>query len=373
MTPLERYNDALESGELTPDDQQKEVVLLLTHIHEQLLTTKLPSEHKAGFLGRLFPSTLFSTNTDEDQLVPGLYLWGGVGRGKTLLTDMFYESVPIEQKSRLHFHRFMKSIHDELKLLKGEEDPLILIADKWIKNARLLVLDEMHVNDITDAMLLGKLLTALFERGLTLVTTSNVPPDGLYKDGLQRDRFLPAIDEMKSHTRVYSMEGDTDYRLRVLENANTYFDSGDSSVTQSLKHSFAQLCTNSASVSREPLLINTRELAIVQSGNGVAWFEFDTLCNTPRSTYDYIEIATLFHSVIISSVPVLDDNDNDSARRFVNLIDELYDRSVNLIVSASAAPEALYVGNRLEFEFVRAASRLREMQTTHYFSRPHLI
>ena len=371
MTPLERYNSALKAGELTADNDQHQVVLALEKIYQDILSTRLPpaASRKSGFFHHLRTMALGKQAVPR---VSGLYLWGGVGRGKTHLTDMFFSCMPIDNKKRLHFHSFMQLIHDELRLVKGEEDPLLLVADKWIDSARLLVLDEMHVNDITDAMLLGKLLGALFERGLTLVTTSNVHPDDLYREGLQRARFLPAIEQIKQHTLVHSMEGETDYRLRVLKNANIYFDRADPSAVGAMRGHFDKLCTDKDSVSEQPLIVNRRELPVVRSGAGVVWFDFDTLCNTPRSTHDYIEIATLFHSVVISDIPVLNDNRNDAARRLVNLVDEFYDRNVNLIISAEAEPEKLYTGTRLAFEFVRAASRLREMQTVEYLSRHHL-
>lgn len=367
MTPLDRYNAALESAELTPDEEQHKVVCLLQSIYEELIATPLPSATKQGLFSRLLRS-----KSKPVPKVQGLYLWGGVGRGKTLLTDMFVDCIPFTQKRRLHFHRFMKNIHDELKLHKGEEDPLLLIAEKWIGQARLLVLDEMHVNDITDAMLLGKLLSALFDKGLTLVTTSNVHPDDLYRDGLQRDRFIPAIEQIKKHTNVYEMPGMVDFRLRLLESANTYLLNSSADVDSELQAHFDKLCGNAATVSTSPMNINQRDLPVIKKGDGVIWFEFDTLCNTPRSTHDYIEIATLFHTVIISNVEVLNENRNDSARRWVNLIDELYDRGVNVIISAQAMPEELYTGERLAFEYARAASRLREMQTKEYLARPHL-
>ncbi|MBX2823648.1 MAG: AFG1 family ATPase [Gammaproteobacteria bacterium] len=364
MSPLNRYEAALDSGELHADAEQKSVVSKLDAIYQQLITNPLPrAREERGLLSRLF-----SRQSVEPPKIAGLYLWGGVGRGKTHLTDLFYEVVPFEEKSRLHFHHFMKRIHDELRELKEIEDPLSVIADNWIKRSRLLVLDEMHVNDITDAMLLGGLLTALFERGLTLVTTSNVHPDNLYREGLQRDRFIPAIEQIKHHTEVYEMDSGEDYRLRALESADIYIEAKQADSEAILAQHFERLCKDPNIYSTEPLLLNRRALAVERSADGVVWFTFDELCNTPRSTHDYIDIATLFHTVIISDLPVLNDNRNDEARRLVNLIDELYDRGVNLIVSAFAEPELLYTGTRLSFEFVRAASRLREMQTIEYLS-----
>jgi len=369
LPPLQAYLDAIEQGQLDPDVNQKHTVQLLQTVYDDLMANPLattPAKVSNNFFSRLF-----TPSKPPVKKVKGLYLWGGVGRGKTMLTDMFYASVPIEHKSRLHFHRFMKNIHEELNALGEVENPLSLIADNWIKRARLLVLDEMHVNDITDAMLIGGLLTELFDRGLTMVTTSNVPPDGLYKDGLQRARFLPAIEQMKLHTVVHDMAGETDYRLRVLENADIYFDAADTASYDAMRLSFEKL-TRNENVTSAPLLVNERAINVEQRGETVVWFSFDELCNTPRSTNDYIEIASIFSTVFISDIEVLNNTRNDEARRLVNLIDEFYDRNVNLVVSALAAPEDLYTGERMSFEFVRAASRLREMQTHEYLSHSHL-
>lgn len=365
MTPLQVYLGKIESGELDPDENQEQAMKLLQQIHDDLLKVPLPSDSSKGFFSKLFKQS------SEPAKVQGLYLWGGVGRGKTLLTDMFYAAVPFEEKRRLHFHRFMQLIHAELRALGEIENPLARIADKWIKHTRLLVLDEMHVNDITDAMLIGGLLTELFDRGLTMVTTSNVTPDDLYKDGLQRARFLPAIDQIKQHTRVHDLQGEMDYRLRILENADIYFDSTDADSNAALDEKFTQL-VRAETVTSNPLSINERDIPVIKCAETVVWFTFDALCNTPRSTHDYIEIATLFSTVFISNIEVLDNDRNDEARRLVNLIDEFYDRGVNLVASAGAEPEKLYTGQRLSFEFVRAASRLREMQTHDYLSRSHL-
>lgn len=367
MTPLQYYTDVIDRQELTPDAEQRAVILKLDSIHQDLIDSTSSKHETTGFFNRLF-----ARREAPPQTIKGLYLWGGVGRGKTYLTDIFYASVPLDAKTRLHYHHFMKMIHDELKPLKEVENPLLVIADQWINKTRLLVLDEMHVNDITDAMLLGGLLTAMFERGMTLVTTSNVAPDNLYRDGLQRDRFLPAIEQIKRHTEVFEIHGETDYRLRALESGNTYLLNSDPAARQELANHFDRLSTRSVLDTTKTLKINRRELNVIRVGEGIAWFTFDELCNTPRSTHDYIDIATVFHTIIISDIPVLDDTRNDEARRLVNLVDELYDRGVNLIASAEALPDDLYQGTRLEFEFVRAASRLREMQTVEYLAQRNI-
>ncbi len=366
MGPLARYQQQIDAGELTPDAAQLQAVTLLDTLAREL---QKPAP-KGSTLSGLFSS--FFARSDTAVTGPrGLYLWGGVGRGKTHLCDMFYDSVEIEDKTRLHFHRFMQRIHNDLNALGNIENPLPVVAEQWSSRARLLVLDEIHVNDITDAMLLGGLLTELFKRGVTLVTTSNIAPDGLYKDGLQRARFLPAIEQIKTHTQVHELGGDTDYRLRLLQTEAIYivseFDKTQSSAAskQAMQDHFARLKT-SKEQARGTMIVNERELPFIKRAGDLAWFSFDALCDSPRSTADYIELATTFQTIMLSDVPILDSQRDDAARRFINLIDEFYDRHVKLIVSAEALPDDLYNGKRLEFEFVRAASRLQEMQTVEY-------
>ncbi|MEE9332874.1 MAG: cell division protein ZapE [Granulosicoccaceae bacterium] len=366
MGPLARYQQQLDAGELTPDSAQLQAVTLLDTLALELQKPTPQSSSLAG----LFSRFLRSNNTAAAG-PDGLYLWGGVGRGKTHLCDMFYDSVTIEDKTRLHFHRFMQRIHNDLNALGNTENPLPMVAEQWAARAKLLVLDEIHVNDITDAMLLGGLLTELFKRGVTLVTTSNVPPDGLYKDGLQRARFLPAIEHIKTHTQVHELGGDTDYRLRLLQTEAIYivseFDNTQSGAAskQAMQDHFGRLKTSSEQA-RGSMVINDRELPFIKRAGDLAWFSFEALCDSPRSTADYIELATTFQTIMLSDVPVLDSMRDDAARRLINLVDEFYDRHVKLIASAEAQPEGLYRGKRLEFEFVRAASRLREMQTVEY-------
>ena len=364
--PLARYQQQLAAGELTPDPAQLQAVTLLDMLALDLQKPKSQGSALAAVFGRFFGKG------DTESVGPsGLYLWGGVGRGKTHLCDMFYDSVTIDDKTRLHFHRFMQRIHNDLNALGNIENPLPIVAEQWALRARLLVLDEIHVNDITDAMLLGGLLTELFKRGVTLVTTSNVPPDGLYKDGLQRARFIPAIEQIKAHTQVHELGGDTDYRLRLLQTEAIYivseFDSSQSSAAskQAMQEHFSRLKTSSEQA-RGTMVVNERELPFIKRAGDLAWFSFEALCDSARSTADYIELATTFQTIMLSDVPVLDSMRDDAARRFINLIDEFYDRHVKLIVSAEALPDDLYSGKRLEFEFVRAASRLQEMQTVEY-------
>ncbi|MFK8083319.1 MAG: cell division protein ZapE [Granulosicoccus sp.] len=370
--PLARYDAEVSSGVLRVDVEQRAVMQKLDLIGDEL-------KRRQNWVA---PSrSLFARWKKPEQVnvngIQGLYLWGGVGRGKTLLCDLFFDSVPFQDKTRLHFHRFMQQIHTDLGKLDGVENPMDTIADEWSSHSRLLLLDEIHVNDITDAMLLGGLLTALFRRGVTLVTTSNVPPEGLYKDGLQRARFLPAIAQIRKHTHVQEMVGVTDYRLRILKQEPVYrvskfVDGVSDQRTQQVMQEYFDRIRADFDTRDLSIEINSRTIPAIGQSADVAWFNFDTLCNTSRSTQDYIELASLFQTILISDIPVMDDSSNDSARRFVNMIDEFYDRHVKLIVSAEARADKLYKGTRLAFEFQRAASRLFEMQTTDYLSSSHL-
>lgn len=366
--PLSRYEEEVQAGVLAPDAEQRAVMLRLEAIGDELIRRRSWREPSRSLFARWIKPT-----DSQVHGVRGLYLWGGVGRGKTHLCDLFFEAVPLEQKVRLHFHRFMQQIHTDLRALEGVEDPLDRVADDWASRAKLLLLDEIHVNDITDAMLLGVLLTALFKRGVTLVTTSNVAPDGLYRDGLQRARFLPAIAQICKHTEVVEMVGVTDYRLRHLQTQPIYsispFTDGKAPTRtrQIMQSHFDQLRT-AAEYSDEEITLNSRKIPVLGVSGDLAWFSFDTLCNTARSTADYIEIASRFRTVMISDIPIMDSRTDDAARRFVNLVDEFYDRHTKLIVSAEARADKLYTGQRLAFEFERAASRLFEMQSSEYLA-----
>ena len=369
--PRTSYRNALDLGVLQPDQRQYEIVGKLQDLYERLLRreerlAELQRE-RVGFLSALFKKK----SAPKPLLEPGLYLWGGVGRGKTLLCDMFFDGLPIEAKKRIHFHRFMRGVHDQLATIKNVESPLEIVADKLAKECRVLVLDEMHVNDITDAMLMGGLLQALFSRGVSLVTTSNAEPDTLYKDGLQRSRFIPAIESIKQHTEVVFLGGDVDYRLRVLENAEIYHTPLDEFADASLEAYFHQMVAAGTFETAQVISVNDRQVDTVLLSDDVVWFTFESLCMTSRSTDDYIELARLFHTVLVSGVIAMDDKSDDIGRRFINLVDEFYDRNVKLVLTAAVLPEQLYTGKRLAFEFDRTVSRLREMQSTDYLASQH--
>jgi cell division protein ZapE len=264
----------------------------------------------------------------------------------------------------------MRDVHAELAGIKRHTRPLDVVARRLAARTRVICLDEFFVGDIADAMILAGLFEGLFRRGVTLVATSNLPPQDLYKDGLQRQRFLPAIELLGTHVDIIHLDGGVDYRLRQLEQAPTYLDSNLTQTSAALEERFNALTGGSATGTAN-LTIEGRELRAVNLGRGVAWFRFNELCEGPRSQNDYIELARLYHTMFIENIPIFGYTDENAARRFVMLIDELYDRGVKIVVSAAAAPAALYHGERVRFEFERAASRLVEMQTHHYLAGQH--
>jgi cell division protein ZapE len=303
--------------------------------------------------------------------VRGLYAWGGVGRGKTFLADLLYDSLPTVPRQRWHFHRFMGEVHARMKALPDTSDTLAVVASDLANEMRLLLLDEFFVSDIGDAMILGRLLDRLFDRGVTLVTTSNIPPDDLYRDGLQRASFVPAIALLKERCTVRELASAQDYRLRQLTRAATYLTPLGDAAEAALREHFERLAANAPRESG-PLHIHGRTLQAKALAEGVAWFEFAELCEGPRAVADYIELARDYHTVLVSNVPrFADDRNADPARRFVHLVDEFYDRHVNLLVSAEADALSLYSGRKLEREFERTGSRLVEMQTAAYLAREH--
>ncbi len=299
----------------------------------------------------------------------GVYLWGGVGRGKTFLMDVFHSQVDVPSR-REHFHRFMKGVHEQLRRLHDTEDPLHRVANDMAGRFRLLCLDELFVSDIADAMILAGLFDGLVEAGVSLVFTSNCRPSDLYRDGLQRARFLPAIALIERHCEVIEVDAGADYRLRELEKAPLYFVPDDPAAGVSLAQRFEAIAGD-AGVPEQKLQIEGRTITARRASADVVWFDFDTLCDGPRGQADYVEIARDYHAVFISSIPVFDATLENQARRFIALVDEFYDRNVKLVVSASASPEELYQGQQLAFEFQRTSSRLIEMQTHDYLARPH--
>ncbi len=310
---------------------------------------------------------------EKNSKVQGLYLWGGVGRGKTYLMDTFFDALPGEQKLRAHFHRFMHRIHRELDELKGTRDPLLVIAKQMAQQYRVICFDEFFVSDITDAMLLGTLFEALFKEGVVLVATSNIVPDDLYKNGLQRARFLPAIAEIKANCQVLNVDSGIDYRLRTLEQAEIYHHPLDETAECNLQRYFTQLAPESE-VSETQLEIDGRSIVIRKQAQGVLLADFRALCDGPRSQRDYMELAQLFHTVLLSGLEQMgaQQTGDDIARRFLALVDEFYERHVKLIISAEVPLEQIYTDGQLSFEFRRCRSRLIEMQSRDYLALEHL-
>lgn len=368
LSPSDRYQRDLARPDFRHDAAQAAAVNHLQHLYEQLVAAWKVEQEQSGLSG-LFKRMI---GAKPRPLVRGLYFWGGVGRGKTYLMDNFFESLPFEQKLRAHFHRFMRRVHAELKKLDGQKNPLEKVADIIASEARVICFDEFFVSDITDAMILGTLMEELFERGVTLVATSNIVPDGLYKDGLQRARFLPAIVLLNQHTLVVNVDGGVDYRLRALEQAELYHSPLDEAADQSLMCSFKSLLSATAVVhENQDLEVEGRLIRARYLSEGIAWFDFVELCDGPRSQNDYIELAREYHSIILSNVPGLGLATDDQARRFVNLVDEFYDRQVKLVISAERTLAEIYSTGKLNFEFQRTVSRLLEMQSHEYLARPH--
>ena len=356
--PSAAYAAGVASGRWQADPAQQSLLPELDRIRAQVIEAEVDTlrERLLAALGRRRGPR-------------GLYLWGGVERGKTLLLDLLHESVPAHLSLRLHFHRFMGRVHAELARLKGQRDPLEAVARHFAATP-LLCLDEFYVQDIGDAMILAEFLRHLRRAGGTLGSTSNIAPRELYRDGLQRAKFLPAIAWLERHCAVVHLQSATDYRLRALTAAPTYRHPADAAAEAALEAVFARVAPGS--LRPEPAMeVNGRAIALKRRADGVAWFEFAALCEGPRAVADYIEIARSYNTVLLSGVPRFTALADDAARRFVHLVDEFYDRNVNLILSAAVPVRELYAGERLRAEFGRTESRLIEMQSEEYLARPH--
>jgi cell division protein ZapE len=362
LTPLQRYQRDLQREDFSHDAAQEEAVRHLDDLYRRLLERH---RRQQGFAGRI--ARRLGRQQPPER---GLYFWGGVGRGKTYLMDAFFDCLPFERKLRVHFHRFMQQVHRELTALAGEKDPIERIADGLAERTEVICFDEFFVSDIADAMILANFLQAIFARGIALVATSNIAPDGLYENGLQRARFLPAIDLLKAHTEVLNVDAGTDYRLRTLEQAELYHYPLGPEADAGLADSFRRLAPEPGQ-HWQRIELNGRYLTCRCLADDVVWFEFPELCGGPRSASDYIELARIFHAVLLSGVPVLEPGMDDQARRFITLVDEFYDRHVKLVIAAAAPAMDLYRGTGLAFEFERTISRLQEMQSHDYLALEH--
>ncbi|MEE3663453.1 cell division protein ZapE [Brenneria sp. g21c3] len=368
-TPLALYQQALSAGEYQPDDVQHQTMVQLDKVYRELCARS--AGDTAGRQGK-WRAWLGMGEKRAPVPVQGLYLWGGVGRGKTWLMDLFFHSLPTERKLRLHFHRFMLRVHEELNGLQGQENPLEKVADGFKAETDVLCFDEFFVSDITDAMLLAELLRALFSRGITLVATSNIPPDDLYRNGLQRARFLPAIALIKQYCDVRNVDGGIDYRLRTLTQAHLYLTPLDEKTESAMRQMFTRLSGQQWATPGPTLEINHHPLPTLGASEGVLAVDFAALCAQARSQNDYIALSRLYHSVLLHNVTIMGGAEENTARRFLALVDEFYERRIKLIISAQVSMYEIYQGEHLKFEYQRCLSRLQEMQSEEYLRQPHL-
>jgi cell division protein ZapE len=356
MDVLQIYRKQLEGRGFVPDASQSRAVGRLQRLYEEWSAYK---EKRDTALKRLLV---------KPPLPKGVYLWGPVGRGKSFLMDAFYLCVPLVRKRRVHFHHFMREVHREMKEVKGTEDPLAAVAERTAKRWRLVCFDEFHVSDIADAMILGRFLEQAMDRGVEFVMTSNYPPDRLYENGLQRERFLPAIELIKARLDVVEVDGGTDYRRLKMEKLKVYH-VGDGAVLEKI---FQDL--KDVEEEKQPLDVEGRTIPYRKRAGGLVWFEFAALCGGPRSYADYVDLAKRFHTVIVSGVPRMSVRDSDAARRFTWLVDVFYDDRVKLVVEAAAHPEGLFTeggedARTAAAEFQRTVSRLHEMQSVQYLQQ----
>ena len=363
LSPSSNYRSRIDSGDLKYDPSQQSAIEYLDHIHNVV-------SFKARSRSWISNWIQYFTRPGPEPAT-GCYLWGGVGTGKTLLMDIFYNSLAPGIGQRTHFHRFMRSIHEKKNRIRDQQDPLGIIGREIALETRVLCLDEFTVSDITDAMIMSSLLQHLFLNGVILVTTSNTPVADLYRDGLQRSRFLPAIELLQKYTRSVNVDGGNDYRMAYLGNNEIFHVPSDPASEQKLAEAFIGL-SGSHEIAANNITINDREIRVRAQESGIVWFDFAEICQGHRSNSDYIEIARQYHSILVSAIPTLDSAMDDAARRFIELVDELYDRNVNLLASSQQRPHDIYSGNRLKDPFQRTASRLVEMSSLDYLSRPHL-
>ncbi|QTH63446.1 AFG1 family ATPase [Psychrosphaera ytuae] len=358
-TPWQQYQSDLQRSDFQHDSAQENAVKHLQRLYEDLTAAPTKQSLWQKLTGK------------KPEPVQGIYFWGGVGRGKTYLVDTFYHCLPFDRKLRIHFHRFMHKVHDQMKALQGQEDPLKIVAKNLAEEARVICFDEFFVSDITDAMILGTLLDELFKLGVVFVTTSNIVPDELYRNGLQRARFLPAIALLNKHCDVVNVDSGVDYRLRTLEQAEIYHYPLEQSAEENLAKYFKQLAPEEGNANQS-IEIEGRNITTNWVADGVVWFDFKAICKTARSQLDYIEISRIYHTVLLSNVEQMGKENDDAARRFISMIDEFYERKVKLIISAQVKLEELYGSGGLEFEFKRCVSRLQEMQSHEYLAEPHI-
>ncbi|HSG22356.1 MAG TPA: cell division protein ZapE [Azonexus sp.] len=357
---LEAYEALLATRGYVADAAQMTAATALQNLYTSLLYFKVDR------------SSTFKRLLSPPKPPQGIYFWGGVGRGKSFLMDCFYDSVPYRRKRRIHFHAFMQQIHRDLDKYKGEQDPMLKVAEQIAREVRLLCFDEFHVSDIADAMILGRLLDGLFAKGVILVMTSNYPPSMLYPNGLHRESFLPTIALLQKNLDVFEVEAGIDYRLRTLEQVEIYHFPADADAEKKMRDYFRMVAGGEGKKGGSIEVLG-RQIETVRRGNGVIWFDFKTLCGGPRSQNDYLEIARSYHTVLLSHIPRMTVSQSSEARRFTWLIDVFYDHKVKLISTADCAPEELYVEGTQASEFTRTVSRMTEMHSREYLALPHNV
>lgn len=358
--------EALYQKRLADNHYQTDNAQLAVIAQMQTLLDQLKQQKKLTTWWRWLP-TKNKNSQIQNGKIQGLYLWGGVGRGKTFLIDLLYDALADKRKLRLHFYQFMQEVHASLKEIPEQKNPLEIVAKKFAKRTKILFLDEFFVTDITDAMILYQLLLALFNQRVILVTTSNFEPQQLYHDGLQRDRFLPAIALIETHTKVIEIRGQKDYRVEYIEASGSYHYPHNEQAEELMLQCFNTVACSEAA-NKQSIKVNDRRIAVLAQAAHVVWFDFKDICQTPRSVTDYIIIAQLYDTILISNIPAFNQRD-DIARRFIQLVDEFYDKNVILVVSAAKQANELYQDGRLTFEFNRTASRLLEMQSHQYLCK----
>jgi len=359
VTPSELYQADLRKPDFIDDPAQHHTVEYTQYLYDRLTT----QNNNPGFLKQLF---------QKQDPIHGLYLWGGTGRGKTYLVDSFYSCLPFKEKFRTHFHSFMRDIHIQLQQLPKTPDPLDIIANNLAKKIRLLCLDEFHVHDIGDAMIMAGLLQAMNRHGIILVATSNIAIDDLYKNGLQRELFMPTIEFIKQHNTELDLGNGTDYRFRIMKKNGTYFVGPQEQAAAFLQKQM-DLIAPCPSKTQRQIRINNRPIDYIAMADDAIWFDFEAICNTPRSDSDYIAIAEQFTTVLIGRVPIMNEEHDNIVKRFIHLIDALYDHNVKCIFSAAETPQNLYLGRLLSMAFDRTISRLTEMDGQEYLHQPHMI
>lgn len=359
MSPRAWYRVASEQPGFIYDAAQADAINGLDALWQQLMEFKARRNQFMGY-------SLLSPEVPD-----GLYLWGGVGRGKTFLMDAFYACLPYRRKRRIHFHNFMAEVHHKMRALAGNKDPLAVLADNIEKSTRVLCLDEFHVDDIADAMILGRLAPEMLERGVVLLTTSNYPPDGLYPNGMQRQNFLPAIGVLKRKLKVLNVDGGSDYRLRAMAREPMFLVGAYGTASEARMEALFARITTGMTCSEQPIEIMGRPIKVKKAARTVVWFDFGELCCGAHGQEEYLEIAHRYPTVFLSHIPLMTAEQASEARRFTWLVDVLYDNNVRLVASSDAAPRELFTADTHSGEFSRTASRLTDMQSRHYLEQPH--